>query len=243
MLLDQRNLIVVLVCLLALALAGCPRSSQRESYADRLNLEWSAGTTWKRHVTLWPHRISHPDEAGDTSVERVWTYVVHRNARRANVGGRIEAQWNDHRYMMPFTEQYDVNTVKLIEAYSAPGVAKTTQVGRNSGWSGGGPFYPTSVDDEVTNLWFLPSLGGRERNEWARYPILAAQRSTGRWIEQKVTSIEGGLRFILRNRKRTEKVVFEWYRGEPWWSRAVWYRHQRVVGLGRRVAGGNRDER
>lgn len=219
--------VLVIFCLL-FVLIGCARSPEKNTYADRLNIDWSGGTTWNTDVTLWPARITSPRLPGDTTVRRTWS---HRVQPSTDGSRRIVVNRGDTRYLLSVTERNDVASVKILREINEEGVIQTRSLGQQSGWGRGGPFYPNVDRSELSNLWFVPALSGTALNEWKRYTILSSQRSTGRWLEQKVVPVENGLRFVLRNQDGSEKITVLWHKGEPWWNRAVWYRHRRVVGL------------
>lgn len=226
----------VLFVLGLILIGGCVYKGEEVRYADRLNLDWSTERTWTVRTTRWPARIESPSRRGDTTVRQLWQYDVSHPMGEESDSGHLRVTSNDDRYRMELSSTLSVRSVKAMLSSSVPGIQKTRWIGRDRGWGGSGPLYPSMSRSKLNNLWFFPSLSGTELNRWNRFTILSSQRSTGHWVEQKVVPTRGGLKFILRNRSRTERIEFQWYRGDPWPASVVWTLHDRVVGTARLVS-------
>jgi len=221
---------VLLTVLLLLFGGGCAPREETPPLHRRLGLDWQPGGRWGVRVRVWPDRFSDPWAEGNESLQMTWRYRVARSDPRT---GRHTVVQSDGRVAgrLLFSPDYNLLEVGVFRARTAPSTWQVQSIVVNS--LGGRAMIQRRPLPNLPVFWFHPDLSVRGLDGSSRMNFDAGP---GDWVTQTVRRPSAdAYRILLRHAPTRTRVRFDWTRGEPWWTRAVWTRRRRVVAVAERV--------
>jgi hypothetical protein len=227
---SSTGLMVSVLFMVSIVMGGCADPDHLHEQ-DRLDVSWDPGDQWTVSTTAWPTRRSNPTVWADTAVKRTWRFQVLE--AEGNPGGLIRVRSEGERFLMKTDRNTSVKALYKIQRTARSGVVSTRLLARQTGLGSKGVLFAVGNDVRAEGPWYFPDLSDVEFREHKRYPVLSAQQATGRWIDQRVTPVAGGLKFRLRTRDGRREATLVWEHGDPWWSRATWTDRGRVIGKAR----------
>jgi hypothetical protein len=224
---SSTGLMVSVLFMVSMVIVGCAEPD-RLPEQDRLDVSWAPGDQWSVATTTWPARRSNPTARADTAVKKTWQFQVLE--AEGEPGGLIRVRSEGDRFLMKTDRNASVKALYKIQRTARSGVISTRLLARRTGLGSTGVLFASGDDVEAEGPWYFPDLSDVEFLEDKRYPVLSAQQATGRWIDQRVTPVKGGMKFRLRTRDGTREATLVWEYGDPWWTRATWTNQGRVIG-------------
>ncbi|MFB6344477.1 MAG: hypothetical protein ABEK50_01710 [bacterium] len=215
---------------LVLTLSGCVHSIGRPTLLERLPGNYQAEESWSVKVSYWPGRLNNPYSKNASRLESVLQYQMLPKSSE-NSPRRILVTRDSTQFLIEMNSGGNVTLISRVIDQTPAGVIKTKQVVSNvlqdralfdPNWSPSQPMFG-----------FHPDMTASDSHERIRFDRGAGH--AGKWIVQTTSDRGDVTRITLRHRPSSSRVVFHWEQGAPWWSKARWYRSDRLIALAEKI--------